>query len=280
MLRYVNCLLVNRSFLNNNTYLRQKPLLDIRMKSSNLFKSFVSELQNRTHYLTEDSVRFSFFACMLKQDNYLDNYILESPYALPITGAPTHITISNGLAAQSPKAKKPKQELDMYYHDNAKNESWCIEIKFHRNPFAKTAFAHTDAAGSIFNDIKRLQLIHPLLGRSIHRLLVYVTDDEMHNYFNVGSIAYKNKDYRDILKAFYNSPLNATQSYCFDKNNISIPQTFLDSANNSFTQPHVNPLTVNVKKKVDSSFITTCPSFKQDSKTGNRSCHILIYEVI
>lgn len=251
----------------------------MRMNPSVLFTDFTSELQKRTYYLTEDSVRYIFFACMLKQDDSLDNYILELPYDLSTVGTPIHIHISPGLASPSIPKHNPQQELDMYYHDKANNESWCIEIKFHRNPLKKSAFAHTDAAGRIFNDIKRLQLIQHLPGHTIRRLFVYVTDDEMHNYYNVGSMAYNNKDYRHLLKLFYNSPLNTTQSFSFDKNRIPIPHFFLDSANDSFAS-HVNPLTINVKKVEDCSFITACPSFKMDSKTGNRFCHILVYEVI
>lgn len=251
------------------------------MNPHTLYNDFYGELLSRTHYLTEDSIRYYFFACMLMQDPSLDNYIMELPYALPIAGGPTNISINAGLATPISTAHNPQQELDMYYVDSTNHTSWCIEFKFHRNPSNKSAFAHTDGAGRIFNDIKRLQLIQPLPGYSIRRLFVYVTDDEMHNYFNVGYAASINKDYRSIIKDFYNVPVNiAVTPFIFDNNVITIPKTFLDSANDSFATPHINPITINVIKRFDMSFITNCPSFKMDPKTGNRSCHILIYEAI
>jgi hypothetical protein len=247
------------------------------MNPHRLYRDFIAELQNRTHYLTEDSIRYYFFACMFKQDPTLDNYIMELPYTSFVSGSPYHIYVNSGLASPISTTHSPQQELDMYYYDNANKGSYYIEFKFHRNPAGKT-YAHTDAAGRIINDIKRLHLIQPKPGQTIRRLLVYVTDDEMNNYLNAATRIYMNSIFRGILKSFYNSPLNSPQQFIFDSTQIAIPNTFISCANASFNKPYVSPITIDVKKVVDQAFFTTCPSFQKDS-TGNRACHILIYEV-
>ena len=157
-----------------------------------------------------------------------------------------------------------EQELDLFYHDG--NECICIEFKFHRNPEGKAAFAHTDAAGSIFNDIKRLHLVNSNL-IPVKRIVVYVTDDEMHNYYTRKKSAI-NPLYRQNLEIFYSLPLGQT---CGEP--INAPTTFVSASNKSIASISSSMF---VKKIYNADFINTkCCSLKAPG-----GCHIRIYEVL
>lgn len=258
-----------------------------------LFKLFKSSLQQRTEYLTEDSLRYYFFACMYKRDNNLDHYIMELPYA-SLEGEDNKqykIFITEDDAKSlltKDKAKinhhNPHQELDLYYY-NGKNELICIEFKFHRNP-QNTTQAYPNNAGRIMNDIRRLKLIKPKKDLSIRRLFVYVTDDDMHEYFTSISGQKKYRGYRKDLQSFYKGDTNKTVFEEFVMNDgkyelnngnkeYRCPKTFFNSANDSFSE-HAETIEIETNKVFDSTFNTKCNSFQGD----NHTCHILIYEVI
>lgn len=50
------------------------------MDISKVFKTFVGEIRKRTNIMTEDNIRYYWFASMLTQDKELNNYTLEYPY--------------------------------------------------------------------------------------------------------------------------------------------------------------------------------------------------------
>lgn len=219
-----------------------------------VFIDFVNALACRTILLTEDSVRYSFFACMLKQDPDLNHYTMERPYQSfeDVDMSP----LSDG-----------KKELDMFYaFEDSLTDVLCIEFKFHRK--SDSTFAHTDAAGSIVNDIHRLQLIQSPNERMFRRLMVYVTDNEMHNYFSKET---KNDKYRQHLKEFYELPQDQSRHFQFDSS--IAPKTFMVSASHSFRN-NSNP-DFEVKKLFDErNQNTSCPTF------SDNKMHIVIYEVL
>ena len=231
------------------------------MQLSTLFKYFVEEIKSRSEYLTEDSLRYIFFSCLLRLDPSLNHYIMELPYDMmngslsPLYINKKHFISKNGLL---------EQELDLFYHDG--NECLCIEFKFHRNPERKAAYAHTDAAGSVFNDIKRLHLVNSKQ-IPVKKIVVYVTDDEMHNYYTRNKTAIKSL-YRQNLETFYSLPQGQT---CGEP--ISAPKTFVSASNKSIAS---FPSSVLVKKIHNADFINAkCCSLKAPG-----GCHIRIYEVL
>lgn len=220
------------------------------MNISTLLSDFATELAKRTGILTEDGVRYYLFAQMLKQDDDLNHYTLEQPYGAPLAG---------------------KEEMDIYYDDG--KDSICIELKFHRCGTASSAFAHTDAAGSLFNDLRRLQAFVPFTTtKPVRRLLVYVTDDEMHKYLSVPSTTV-NPIYRKALKSFYDLSKGTPITFS-DGGFGTAPKTFLDSASATFP-PAPTPFSVPVQSVYQKDFaVLGCPSLK------GRNCHIRAYEVL
>ena len=164
--------------------------------------------------------------------------------------------------------KKLRQELDLYY-DDGQGEIICIEFKFHRTGCVSSTFAHTDAAGRIINDLRRLQLIQASSNVPIKRLLVYVTDDEMHNYLANTAHSSQNKKYRTALSSFYQNgsllcPVSSVPKI--------FPTTFYDCANSSFNG--TSTINISAVKVFDQSFSNpSCPSLL------NGNCHISIFEI-
>lgn len=115
------------------------------MNLEKVFRDFCDSLQNRTCVTSEDTIRYYWFAAMLQNDaDYdLDNYSLEYPYLL-----------KKEIFSKDLKGNIAKKELDFLYKNG--EECYCIEIKFHRNPDPDSTYAHPDAAGSLFNDLIRL----------------------------------------------------------------------------------------------------------------------------
>lgn len=228
---------------------------------------FCKLLTGRTSYLTEDSVRYYLFSCMLNQDPELNHYIMELPYNMM-----TQFT--NGSVKVSTETLKSsdgiiRQELDLLY--DGVNDIVCIEIKFHRHADVlqvkkKSAYAHTDAAGRIINDMRRLSIISSGVERKIRRLFVYLTDDEMNDYLSNNKGSKENEQYRKELASFYFS--GGTFDCEKDK-----PNTFIKSANTSF-KANQGPLAISAMKLL---FITAigikCPSFQ------NGNSYISLFEI-
>ena len=152
-----------------------------------LMSEFANDISNRTGLLTEDSVRYYAFKAFLSQDSELNNYTLELPYESITYDKPSsdnkeenkygvRLLKDDGLERKNGKLD---QELDLYHSNNG--EPICMEIKFHRHP-TEVAFPHPQAAGSLFNDLQRLNLFEAVGCKKIHKLFLYVTDEEMNNY--------------------------------------------------------------------------------------------------
>ena len=219
------------------------------MNISNVFNQFCNDLQNRTRIMTEDNIRYYWFASMLQQDNLLDNYTLEQPYA----AFPLNI------------ATFSKEELDLLYDDQLYNEFYCFEMKFDRGPKRTTA-AKTSAAGELFNDLQRLQQIPPTInGKTTHRLFLYVTDDIMHNYFISGR--QQNKSFGKQLNDFYTDQVNNPINLNF----TGAPKTFSDRANKSLNNS--TPIVMSNLRLIDSKdFMCGSPSFQGGG-------HVRLYEI-
>ena len=173
------------------------------MDLEKVFENFCNELKARTGFLSEDNIRFYWFASMLKQDNNLNNYSLEEPY----------ISLAD-------------KELDLMYEDN--KEILAIEIKFHRNS-TNVAFPHPNSAGAIFDDIQRLPSWTNHSGKPVRYFFLYVTDIEMHKYLS--SAPALNHNYRDNLRVFYSSPKGKVNTLSFGGVGVSdTPKSFYENA--------------------------------------------------
>ena len=180
--------------------------MEKKINFQKLMSEFANDISKRTGLLTEDSVRYYVFKAFLSQDSNLNNYTLELPYE-SITydkkGNKYGVRLikNDGLEKKNGKLD---QELDLYHSNDG--EPICMEIKFHRHP-SDINFPMPQAAGSLFNDLRRLQLFSSTDGRKIRKLFLYVTDSLMDKYLKAGG-----NGYREALKDFYS--IKAWE--CFD----------------------------------------------------------------
>ena len=154
------------------------------MQIESVFDTFCAELEKREGIITEDNIRYYCFASMLNEDDQLNHYTLEYPYSEQC-------------------GDLQNEELDMLYQSD--DETWCFEMKFHRNGESESTYAHTDAAGSLFNDLLRLQALKQnAKWKNARYFFLYVTDSEMYNYLTAGKECKGglNKEYRAKLKEF------------------------------------------------------------------------------
>ena len=251
------------------------------MKIDKIFESFCDLLAQREGIMTEDNIRYYWFASMYEKDKNLNHYVLEKPYE-------RDDIFTQRSKKKSNNKNNAKKELDLLYVNG--REQWAMEIKFHKNPIPngqeeKTAYANPDAAGFLFNDILRLQFA-PIEenDKSVRRLLLYVTDKEMHDYLLNNSNRTKNAEYRNEIKKFYE--MNTTDSpqrfftQCGD-----LLETFQTSAFSSFKKSGIEKKYYNGK---DTLFPTPQIRLLQknddihvQSKSflGNE-CHVRLYEVL
>lgn len=214
------------------------------MNLKKVFSNFCEELQKRTEFTSEDTIRYYWYISMLKNDPNLNNYILEAPYG----------TLKN-------------KELDLLYSDVTTPEYLAFEIKFHRKNKPST-FAHTDAAGAMFGDILRLQHVS-FSSKNGRRFFLYVTDSEMDKYLrNTSNL------YRKMLNDFY----VMSPSHKLSLPSIShtdLPKTFLQNAYASLTtKPTIfNVTTIQLLEKWDNS------SMSSSSFLG-KECHVRLYEIV
>lgn len=240
------------------------------MNLNQLFNDLSADLQRRTVLMTEDTVRYYFYNCMLRQDKKINHYVLELPYQ-ELLANPTRycaqIPSTTSLIRNSKGSLE--QELDIYYEDPS-IDSMCIELKFHRNA-PHSSYAHTSAAGDLFNDLQRLQQIKPV--KTIcKRLLVYVTDDVMGNYLSGFSGSGKSGGIKNPiagaeLKKFYNNPTGVFQINIAHP--TAAPNTFFTSSSKSFTSK--SSISIGLNMVYTNDFI--CPAL------GGR-CHLRVYEVL
>ncbi len=221
------------------------------MNLSTVFKDFCNELGKRTGFLSEDNIRFYWFASMLNQDPDLKNYSLEEPY--------TSI---------------PGKELDLMYED--KDEILAIEIKFHRHT-KYVAFPHPNSAGAIFDDIQRLPLWTPSVSKPVRRLFLYVTDQEMHNYL-FSSVTKQNPNYRSELSKFYNSTVGGVCKLVFGGVGVSdTPKSFYENACESCSAnvSGTGSLTFSGIALIDKQDALACHSFSLKTP----ECWVRLYEI-
>ena len=177
--------------------------------------NFANTLSSRDRFLAEDGLRYIFFSEMLNYDKNTNNYILEQPYDNSITKY-SKLFKSN--------IKNISQELDLLYI--GEKDKIALEFKYYKKNNLNTN--RTRKCGALFNDILRLNLID----KTIKRLLVYVTEDEMFRYKGSG-----------IINELYSSlKLNKSTSINIKKI-TNCPKTFvnaLDSFANIGNYPGTN----------------------------------------
>lgn len=224
------------------------------MDITKVYDVFVSQLMNRNGFISEDNVRLYWFASILNQDNNLNNYSLEEPYNPNVPGG---------------------KEFDLMYDDGI--ERWCIEIKFHRNPYNQI-FAHPDSAGKMFDDMRRLTGWNggDVNGKPTRYFFLYVTDDEMHRYLSNSS---KRKGiYRRNLADFYGLAVGAQFKGTFEfAPNGDTPSSFMKRAYYSapFVLNRLDISNIFLLKRDD----IHCPSKSMQKTQSNINCHIRLYEI-
>ena len=145
---------------------------------------------------TEDSVRYTLFASMLRNDIEPDAVVLEFP----------HPDI-------------PRAKIDTWLPDSC-GKPVAIEFKYDRKPKGGKNPPKTQKAGALFADLSRLQL----LSHRATAYLVYLTDSDMDIYF-------RNPDnnHREFYELTPGSSLEIGSPYFADK-----PCTFQRAAGAPF----------------------------------------------
>ena len=228
------------------------------MDLERVFDDFCEQLNARTKFTSEDTIRYYWFTSMFKYDSLQDHYVLEEPYHEANPRLKDTTLLEN-------------KELDLLYE--TLTEKWAVEIKFHRKSDA--TFAHTDAAGAIFADLRRLTYIPNSPDKDVKRLFLYVTDDEMHRY-----LVKKDNLYREKLMTFYTAnPKSTIKSFEFEKNIDDTPKTFVERANFSFDKSSIfySPVTCLLYKK---DFQISNKYFKMNNDGKTHMCYVRLYEVI
>jgi hypothetical protein len=249
------------------------------MNLEKVFRDFCDSLQKRTCVTSEDTIRYYWFAAMLQNDaDYdLNNYSLEYPYLL-----------KEDIFSKDQKGNIAKKELDFLYNNG--EECYCIEIKFHRNPDPNSTYAHPDAAGSLFNDLIRLAVFQPgkayersnekvvMLPKTTRRFLLYVTDDEMNQYFTDNSRSQQCylDGYRQPLRDFYKLKEGDIWIPSFKE---PIPETFKKSTLFSMAD------NLTLSKIPNIRLVCSCDDLNVDSnsikgESKNRHCYVRLYEVV
>lgn len=237
----------------------------LTMQIESVFDTFCAELEKREGIITEDNIRYYWFASMLNEDDQLNHYTLEYPYSEQC-------------------GDLQNEELDMLYQSD--DETWCFEMKFHRNGESESTYAHTDAAGSLFNDLLRLQALKQnAKWKNARYFFLYVTDSEMYNYLTAGKECKGglNKEYRAKLKEFIE--LDAGQELSIDFRNIEdVPKTFIGSALTSFVKDasleHKDKIQIRrilLNRKQD-NIQSQSPSLKEDNES--KFCYARLYEIL
>lgn len=251
-----------------------------------LFKEFCNVLHGCGQLLTEDSVRYYFYGCMLKQNPNFYDYTMELPYQVIDAGtSPLRISLTknHGLIKHG---EQLDQELDLYYDDGT--DCYCIEVKFHRYS-PNSEYAHTTAIGELFNDVRRLQTIEPspISDKRIRKFLVYVTDDIMWTYLNGKTLdektgGIKNPKANVQFKCFIESTPEDNEIKIELKNSSDnttdqdAPKSFWEASLKSFADKKSN-LNANLQVIGKNDFPTGCPSMYNCGKSGK--CHIRMYEI-
>lgn len=144
-----------------------------------LFEDFSTLLRERLikTQTTEDSVRYTFFAALLRKTNIAPHeVILEYPHP-----------------------KIPRAKVDTYIPSTPERKGLILEFKYDRQIPSKKNLPRPKKAGNLFKDIRRL--IQFDVDSNSTRWLIYLTDNEMTSYF-------RNK--RNGLIEFFELPVGDT----------------------------------------------------------------------
>ena len=253
-----------------------------------LMAEFAADISERKGLLTEDSVRYYVFKAFLTQDNKLNHYTLELPYDSITFGKenPYNIQLQNNDGLER-KNGKLEQELDLFHTNDY--ESICMEIKFHRHP-SDIIFPMPQAAGSLFNDLRRLQLFSSTDGRKIRKLFLYVTDSLMDKYLKAGG-----NGYREALKDFYS--VKAWECFDFSElenktfklasfesisksNERKENKTFKSASSKSFIDKSTWGIPLKLKLLWGNTDGIICNSISIREEEWKRTVNIRLYEVL
>ena len=164
-----------------------------------IFVNFARLLKTRlvrTVPTTEDSVRYTLFASLLR-------YNVEP----------------NGVILEFPHPAIPRAKIDTWLPD-FQGRAVAIEFKCDRGPPGRRNSPTTQKTGALFADFRRLQLLSHLATT----YLVYVTTNDMDAYFIV-----RRHGHRELYELSPGNSLEVGKSYFADK-----PPTFLGVAGGSF----------------------------------------------
>jgi len=165
--------------MNLKSSLHHKPE---NKKVKTVFSDFAALLEQRLTsevFTTEDSVRYTFFYALLK-NNFCQHteVILEK----------THPTIS-------------KAELDLFICASEEHPSAAFEFKFDRPIPSEKNAPRTQKAGAVFKDLFRLACVPA--AEAQQRFFIYLTANEMADYF---------RNPQNQLQSFFELPEGKTYS--------------------------------------------------------------------
>ena len=241
------------------------------MDTNKIFTDFCNALSRRTRNLTEDNIRYYWFANMLKQDSDLNHYCLEEQYNPNLCK-----NINLGHA-----------ELDLHYDASSNvigsgvgSDNLCFEMKLHR--FTGSTLTYTENVGKVINDLRRLGAITLPVSR---KLFLYVTDDAMETHLLKATAGINSlPTYRSQVSALFSLAPGQAISLTFSASQV--PVTFWREAAKSVPIPHpASSFSLNLKL-LDSATIqcpaATCPT--QDSSipipaSSTPDIHIRLFEV-
>ena len=120
---------------------------------------------------TEDSIRYTFFHCLMKSGQYVpSDVIVEFP-----------LKDSLGQNADG-SIRKIHEKIDTYIPPSDGKYGLAFEFKYDRKiPSGKNS-PKTQNAGSVLKDIFRLATFKP--EENLHRYFIYITKKGMATYFN------------------------------------------------------------------------------------------------
>lgn len=178
-----------------------------------IFSDFAELLNTRFEkgiFTTEDSVRYTLFASMLYNGLEPDNVILEFPH---------------------PKIARAQIDTWMPEFDG---RNVAIEFKYDRDPPGGKNQPKTQKAGSIFRDLRRLELVNAHSKAICY--FIYITTKEMDVYFR--NSANGHNELYDLLPGAH---LEIRQHYFSDK-----PQTFIKQLEEPFEANVVGVLKISL----------------------------------
>ncbi len=147
---------------------------------------------------TEDSVRYTFFAALLKSGVTPDQVVLEYPH---------------------PEIDRAK--IDTWLPDY-KGSSIAVEFKYDRDPPGGMNQPKTQKAGAVFKDLRRQALVARATG--VRSYFVYVTSEEMAVYFRN-----PNNGHSELWSLERGSDMYIDEKYLSGK-----PKTFQSTLSGSF----------------------------------------------